>query len=59
MSVKEISTCEYEVIILTPDLCENPAFMYDLLFVLTLLFLYFWSFDVLNGVMLLVGFYIG
>ena len=29
MSVKEVSTCEYEVIILTPHLCENPAFMYD------------------------------
>jgi len=27
MSVKEVSTCEYEVIILTPHLCENPAFM--------------------------------
>ena len=26
-SVKETTTCEYEVIILTPELCHNPAYL--------------------------------
>jgi len=26
MSVKEVTTCEYEVIVLTPALCRNPAY---------------------------------
>lgn len=26
MSVKEVTTCEYEVIVLTPTLCANPAY---------------------------------
>lgn len=27
MSVKEVTTCEYEIIVLTPTLCSNPAYM--------------------------------
>lgn len=27
MSIKEVTTCEYEVIVLTPTLCSNPAYL--------------------------------
>ena len=27
MSVKEVTTCEYEIIVLTPTLCANPAYI--------------------------------
>jgi len=27
MSVKEVTTCEYEIIVLTPTLCSNPAYI--------------------------------